>query len=70
MTGFGTHNDGGIAYAPNGALLYAEYSNAAVGEVAAGGNVDNRTVNLAPLGVSGSPGPLNFVPPGFSSAGS
>lgn len=67
--GFGTHNDGGIAYAPNGAILYAEYNTDAIGEVAAGGNTDQRTVSLVGLGVGGSPGPLNFVPPGFNGAG-
>ena len=67
--GFGTHNDGGIAFAPNGAILYAEYNTANVGEVVAGGNSDNRTVSLTALGVAGSPGALNFVPPGFAGAG-
>ena len=67
--GFGTRNDGGIAYAPNGAILYAEYPTANVGEVVAGGNTDHSTVSLAGLGVSGSPGALNFVPPGLNGAG-
>jgi hypothetical protein len=67
--GFGTYNDGGIAYAPNGAILYAEYPGSNVGEVVAGGNADNRTVALTGLGVSGSPGPLNFVPTGMNGAG-
>ena len=67
--GFGTHNDGGIAYGPGGVLFYAEYSGGNVGEVISGSNVDSKTVALSGLGVSGSPGPLNFVPPGFNGAG-
>src|SRR5579863_4808388 len=68
-TGFGTENDGGIAYGPGGVLFYAEYPDGNVGEVKPGSNADNKTVSLSGLGFSGSPGPLNFVPPGFNGAG-
>jgi hypothetical protein len=67
--GFGTHNDGGIAYGPGGVLFYAEYPGANVGEVKPASNADNKTVALSGLGVTGSPGALNFVPPGFNGAG-
>jgi hypothetical protein len=67
--GFGTYNDGGIAYGPGGVLFYAEWPIGKVGEVKAGSNTDNKTVTLSSIGFSGSPGPLNFVPPGFNGAG-
>jgi hypothetical protein len=67
--GFGTNNDGGIAYGPGGVLFYAEYPIGKVGEVKTGSNADNKTVTLSSIGFLGSPGPLNFVPPGFNGAG-
>jgi len=67
--GFGTHNDGGVAYGPGGVLFYSEYSNNEVGEVKPGSNADDKTVDLSALGIASSTGALNFVPAGYPGAG-
>jgi len=67
--GFGTNNDGGVAYGPSGVLFYSEYSINNVGQVKAGSNADDKTVALTPLGVAVSTGALNFVPAGYNGAG-
>ena len=67
--GFGTNNDGGIAYGPDGVLFYSQYSINRVGQVEPGSNTDDKTVLLSPLGIASSTGALNFVPPGFNGAG-
>lgn len=67
--GFGTNNDGGIAYGPGGVLFYTEYPINTVGEVKPGSNVDNKSVALTPLGIASSTGALNFVPASYNGAG-
>jgi hypothetical protein len=67
--GFGTNNDGGVAYGPGGVLFYSEYSINNVGQVKPGSNSDDKTVALGPLGIAVSTGALNFVPPGYNGAG-
>jgi hypothetical protein len=63
------HIDGGLAYAPNGTLLFTEYSNNAIGEIKPGSTSPDATVSLSSLGVPGSVGTLNFVPAGYNGAG-
>jgi hypothetical protein len=67
--GFGTNNDGGVAYGPGGVLFYSEYSINNVGQVKPGSNSDDKTVALGPLGIAVSTGALNFVPAGYNGAG-
>jgi len=67
--GFGTQNDGGIAYGPGGVLFYSEYPVNNVGEVKPASNSDDKTVALTPIGVASSTGALNFVPAGYNGAG-
>jgi hypothetical protein len=67
--GFGTHNDGGVAYGPGGVLFYSEYSTNNAGQVKPGDNSDDKTVALTPLGIAVSTGALNFVPAGYNGAG-
>ncbi|MGH8852634.1 MAG: hypothetical protein ACREYD_16735 [Casimicrobiaceae bacterium] len=67
--GFGTNNDGGVAYGPGGVLFYSEYSINNVGEVKPASASDSKTVALGPLGIPVSTGALNFVPPGYNGAG-
>lgn len=67
--GFGTNNDGGVAYGPGGVLFYSEYSINNVGQVKPGSLSDDKTVALGPLGIAVSTGALNFVPPGYNGAG-
>jgi len=67
--GFGTNNDGGIAYGPGGVLFYSEYSINNVGQVKPGSLSDDKTVALGPLGIAVSTGALNFVPAGYNGAG-
>ncbi|MBU6400948.1 MAG: choice-of-anchor D domain-containing protein, partial [Verrucomicrobia bacterium] len=61
-------NDGGLAYASNGVLLVAQSTNA-VGELKPGSTALDFVVGLHALGVTNSPGGLNFVPAGFPGAG-
>lgn len=67
--GFGTNNDGGVAYGPGGVLFYSEYSINNVGQVKPASNSDDKTVALGPLGIAVSTGALNFVPAGYNGAG-
>jgi hypothetical protein len=64
------NNDGGLAYAPNGTLLFTEYSNNAIGEIKPGSTSPDATVSLNSSGVPSSVGTLNFVPAGYNGAGS
>lgn len=75
ITGFGsavlfstaTNNDGGIVYAPNGTLLFTEYSNNQIGQIKPGSTSPDKTVSLP--GVASSVGTMQYVPAGFSNAG-
>jgi len=74
ITGFGDVSffasapfiDGGLAYAPNGTLLYSSYPNQQIGQIKPGSTSPDKIV-AAPAGTSG--GALQFVPTGFSGAG-
>jgi hypothetical protein len=59
--------DGGLAYAPNGMLMYTAYPTNAVGEIKPGSSSPDQIVPLA-AGLS-SVGTLAFVPAGYSGAG-
>lgn len=61
------NNDGGLVYAPNGTLLFTEYSNNQIGEIKPGSTSPDKTVSLP--GVASSVGTLQYVPAGFSNAG-
>ncbi|HEY4088720.1 MAG TPA: PEP-CTERM sorting domain-containing protein [Bryobacteraceae bacterium] len=63
------NNDGGLAYAPNGTLLFTEYNNNAIGEIKPGSTSPDATVSLGGSGVPSSVGTLNFVPAGYNGAG-
>ena len=58
------YNDGGVAYGPGGVLFLSRYPNNEIGEIRSGELVAGKVVNLPP-NVTGSPGGLNFVPPGW-----
>jgi hypothetical protein len=59
--------DGGLAYAPNGDLLFTEYSNNQIGEIKPGSTSPDKTVD-APA--ASSVGTLGFIPLGYPGAGS
>src|SRR4029453_17685005 len=69
LRGFGTYNDGGVAYGPGGVLFYSQYGPNAVAQVKPGSNADDKVVALEPLGIAYSTGALNFVPAGYNGAG-
>jgi hypothetical protein len=58
--------DGGLAYAPNGDLLFTEFPVNSIGEIKPGSGIPDKTVS-AP--VPSSVGTLQFVPAGFMGAG-
>jgi len=61
--------DGGLAYGPGGVLFYTRWPNTELGQIGAMSTTTDRVVDLAPLGVSMSPGGLAFVPAGHPAAG-
>jgi len=64
--------DGGLTFGPGDILFYSRYNPPAaeIGQFAIAEPANlHKVVDLAPLGVSRSPGGLNFVPPGFPGAG-
>jgi len=63
------HMDGGLAYGPEDTLFFTRWPNGDLGQIPAGSSTTDRVVDLVPLGVSPSPGGLNFVPDGFPGAG-
>lgn len=65
----GSYNDGGLSYGPGGVLFYTQYPVNQVSEIKPGSTSDDKTVNLAPLGIAASTGALAFVPAGFGGAG-
>ena len=65
----GQYNDGGVVFGPGGVLFYTRYPVNQVGEVKPGSVVNDKIVDLTPLGISSSVGALNFVPAGFPGAG-
>ena len=64
------NNDGGVTYGPGGVLFLARYPNNEIGQTRPGSAITDKVIPLAPLGITGSPGSLLFVPPGQPGAGS
>jgi hypothetical protein len=64
------NNDGGVTYGPGEVLFLARYPNNEIGQTRPGSAITDKVVPLAPLGITGSPGSLLFVPPGHPGAGS
>ena len=62
--------DGGLAYAPNGTLLFTEYPTNQIGEIKPGSTSPDKTINLNDIPVPSSVGTLAFIPAGFNGAGS
>ena len=56
--------DGGLLSAPNGTLLYTNYSSNEIGEIRPGSTSPDKLVGLSALGVSSSVGALAFAPNG------
>jgi hypothetical protein len=69
VLGFGTYNDGGVAFGPSGALFYAEFPVNSIGQVIPPFASDHSTTVLTGLGVASSVGAANFVPNGYGGAG-
>lgn len=64
--------DGGLAYAPNGTMLYTSYPDNSVGEILPGATTPGTFVSLTSSGVGAagqSVGTLEVVPRGFAGAG-
>ena len=64
------NNDGGVTYGPGNVLFLARYPSNEIGQTVPGSTITNKIVPLSPLGITGSPGSLLFVPPGQPGAGS
>jgi hypothetical protein len=65
----GQNNDGGVVFGPGGVLFYTRYPVNQIGQIEPGSAVNDRIIDLTPLGFSSSVGALNFVPAGFPAAG-
>ncbi len=65
----GQYNDGGVVFGPGGVLFYTRYPVNEIGEIKPGSTVNDKIVDLDPIGVASSVGALNFVPGGFPGAG-
>ena len=59
--------DGGLTMAPDGDLVFTEYSDDKVGQLKPGSTSPDATVSLS---LSASTGGMAFIPPGMSGAGS
>ncbi|RYZ87609.1 MAG: hypothetical protein EOP06_12415 [Proteobacteria bacterium] len=57
--------DGGLLYAPNGALLYTGYSNNTLGQIKPGSSTPDKIINLSSLGIAASTGTIQIIPAGF-----
>jgi hypothetical protein len=68
----GDYNDGGIAYGPGGVLFTAQWSVNNLGQTKPGSTDEDKVIDLGPFGITtdSSISGLNFVPAGFSGAGS
>ncbi len=66
--GEGAYNDGGLTYAPNGALLASRWPVNQLGMSRAGSHTTDKIVDLAALGVESSHAALNFIPLGHPGA--
>jgi len=65
----GGFNNGGLTFGPGDVLFYSRYSINELGQIKPGSAITDKIIPLTPLGVTVSTGGLNFVPPGFPSAG-
>ena len=65
----GQYNDGGVVFGPSGVLFYTRHPLNQIGQIEAGSAVNDKIVDLTPLGVASSVGALNIVPAGFPGAG-
>lgn len=61
--------DGGLAYGPDGVLLYTAFPTNELGQIKPGSSTPDKVLNLTDLGINASVGTLGFVPPGFPGAG-
>lgn len=62
--------DGGLAFAPNGVLLFTGYPNNTLGQIVPGESQPAKVIDLTSLGVASSVGGLVIVPSGMPGAGS
>ena len=66
----GEYNDGGVTFGPDGVLFTAQWPVNNLGQTKVGSTDEDKVIDLAPLGVSGSSiSAINFVPTGFAGAG-
>ena len=63
------YNDGGINYGPGNVLFLSRWPVNEIGQTKPGSAITDKIIDLGPLGVTPSPGGLNFVPAGFPGAG-
>jgi hypothetical protein len=63
------YNDGGIAFAPNGALLFSRWPNNELQITRAGSQLADKVIDLQPLGVAYASASLNFVPAAVAPGG-
>lgn len=61
--------DGGLAIAPNNTIFVTTYPNNLMHQIRPGSVVPDRTTALSTVGVTGTTGTCQFVPPGFPGAG-
>jgi hypothetical protein len=64
------NNDGGVVYGPGGVLFLARWENNELGQTKPGSTITDKIINLAPLGVTASPGAILFTPQGQPGGGS
>ena len=62
-------NDGGVAYAPNGALLLSRWPSNELQQTRPGSRLADKVVDLEPLGVAYASASLNFVPASVAPGG-
>lgn len=62
--------DGGLAYMPNGTLVYTAYPSNQIGQVKNGSVSPDKVSDATVLGIAPSVGSLALVPAGFAGAGS
>ncbi|HWL92734.1 MAG TPA: kelch repeat-containing protein, partial [Phycisphaerae bacterium] len=60
---------GGLAYGPEGVLFYTTHQDNHCGQIKPGSMMEDKLIDLTPLGVAISTGGVGFVPGGFAAAG-
>jgi hypothetical protein len=65
----GTYNDGGVVFGPGGVLFTSQWPVNMLGQTKPGSLVEDKVIDLTPLGVADSHAAINFVPSGFGGAG-